>query len=187
MNNTIFVLNAPKRCGKDTAARFMQTYCEDMRSISFKDPIFNVFLATTGMDQYEFHELYATDDWKDEPQDFLGGKTVRDMLIHISENFIKPFYGDDYYGVSLAKMLMAAEDKIGQEVPWVIPDCGFDSEVDALVELLGSRVVVVQFHREGFTDFGSDSRDWVTTDSPRYHLEQNNGENGSHEDRKSVV
>lgn len=180
-HSPIFVLNAPKRTGKDTVARFMETYCTEMRTGSFKDPLFNIFLSTTGMNQDYFYRRYAEDDWKDSPNEVLNGKTPRDFLIHISEAFIKPFFGQGYFGEVLGKMIEGAEAEIGSTKPWVIPDCGFNSEVDELVKMFGSRVKVVKFTRDGYCGFGSDSRTWVDTTTVDYITETNQGDNGSHD------
>lgn len=179
-NAPIFILNAPKRIGKDTVAHFMQTYCGELRKGSFKDPLFNILLATTGMNQAEFFDNYDKGDWKDTPKESLNNKSVRDLLIQISENYIKPFFGPDYFGQTLATIISGAEDEIGEEKPWVIPDGGFNAEVEALVKRFGDRVVVVQITREGYCDFGTDSRNWIELEGVTTLKVSNEGDNGSH-------
>lgn len=176
----IFILNAPKRVGKDTVAMYMETYCGDIRKASFKDPLYNLFLATTGMDQHAFYEKYEESGWKDTPNEMLNGKSPRELLIHISETYIKPFFGKDYFGKTLSQMIQGAEEVSG-EVPWVIPDGGFNEEIEAMYETFGNRIVVVQFTRDGYCDFSGDSRDWVTFNGPTYYKGFNDGLNGSHD------
>ena len=168
----IFVLNAPKQCGKDTAANVLAGNF-GFEKAGFKDPMFDMLAASLGMSDAFGHvmELYETQGWKDTPNNRLGGKTPRDMMIHISENFFKPFFGPDIFGQRLAEGIMNTEEMFG-EVSWVISDCGFDAEVKALNEQFPDRVVIVQFEREGFRDFGDDSRDWVNIqDIPTYKMD----------------
>lgn len=158
--NKIFVLNAPPRCGKDTVTNKMIEEC-GLRTASFKYPLYNLFVHTTGMPASEFLVKYEEDGWKDTPHEFLNGKTVRQLLIHISENYIKPFYGDDYFGKWVADYIKFAEQDAEKEMCWVIPDGGFQPEFNAMKEVFGDRLVIISMEREGFRDFSGDSRGWI--------------------------
>lgn len=162
MSNKIFVLNAPSRCGKDTVANYMSKRNLNLMQSSFKFPMYDLFIRTTMMPTKEFFTLYEVDGWKDTPNEGLNGKTPRQLLIHISEVYIKPFFGNDYFGKWVADHIESIEKTKEKELPWVIPDGGFDSEIQALVDKFGDRVVVVRFQREGFRTFDGDSRNWVT-------------------------
>ena len=173
MSKPIFILNAPPQTGKDTIAAniLMRT---DAGTCSMKDPMFNVFCATTGIDFNDFMELYETPGWKDTPQGLTNGKTPRELMIHISENFVKPFFGDDYYGKALAKYILDTEDLLDGQRSWVIPDGGFQGEFDAFKRIHGDRVVLIRMEREGHRDFTGDSRNWIydvrdTLEGPEEH------------------
>lgn len=173
MTQPIFILNAPPQTGKDTIA------AEVLRSTSagtcaFKDPMFYMFCTTTGLDFYDFMELYETPGWKDSPQGVTNGKTPRELMIHISENYTKPFFGKDYYGKWLAKYIENTEENLGEQRAWVIPDGGFQPEFDAFKRILGDRVHLIRIEREGHRDFSGDSRNWIydVTDTPE-GLEEN--------------
>ena len=157
----IFVLNAPAQTGKDTIANH---FVDDVNvlKVAFKDPMYEIFMASTGLSSNEFHKLYETPGWKDTPQEITNGKTPREFMIHISEKFIKPFYGEDYFGKWVGEYIQRMErDVIGDDVVWVIPDSGFQGEYEALKALHGDRLVLIQLYREGHTTFDGDSRNWV--------------------------
>lgn len=164
IKNPIFILNGPKRVGKDTVARCMQGFDQHIKTFaSFKSPIFDIFKMTCPPAMAEsFEELYETEGWKDTPNPGLNGKTPRELMIHISENFIKPFFGDNYYGKALADYITSFEAYgLMEENIWVIPDGGFESEINTLYEHFGHRIVVVHIRRNGFEEFVGDSRSFV--------------------------
>lgn len=168
----IFILNAPMQCGKDTAANILASE-HGFEKAGFKDPMYEMLAASLGMSHAFGHvmELYETQGWKDTPNTRLNDKTPRDMMIHISENFFKPFFGPGIFGQRLAEGIMNMEELSG-ELSWVISDCGFDAEVKELDSQFPDRVVIVQFEREGFRDFGTDSRNWVNIkEIPTYKMD----------------
>lgn len=158
----IFIFNAPPQTGKDTICSAIFNLMLGVNTASFKDPMFDIFLSSTGMLRREFEKLYVTEGWKDTPNEITGGKTPREFLIHISEVFIKPVFGSDYFGFFLKNHIKQFESMHGESVAWVIPDGGFPDEVRALEDEFGDRVIVIQLEREGKRDFGNDSRNWVT-------------------------
>lgn len=156
----IFILNAPPQTGKDTiAAEVLRR--TDAGTCAMKDPMFQVFCATVGLGYYEFMELYETPGWKDSPQGITNGETPRELMIHISENFVKPFFGDDYYGKALAKQIEDVENQLDGQRSWVIPDGGFQGEFDAFKRIHGDRVILIRMEREGKREFSGDSRNWI--------------------------
>ena len=157
----IILLNAPPQSGKDTLANILKSRYPVMKDSSFKNPMFYLFCHTVGMDYHTFMDLYNTQGWKDTPQEFLGGKTPRALMIHISEGFIKPFFGDEYYGQQVFEQIHFFENSREDEFSWVIPDSGFDSESAVLIKHYPERVVCIQFTRDGKT-FAGDSRGYVT-------------------------
>src|SRR5690349_5487301 len=94
MSITFVVLNGPPRSGKSTAAKYIldgllaKSY--KVNTDSFAAPMKH-FIATTMAEQY--HNLQ-----KDVPIAELNGYSVREFLIDLSESYIKPRYGDDFFG-----------------------------------------------------------------------------------------
>lgn len=160
MKKPIIILNGPARVGKDTIAKAFEKAPQTL-STAFKRRIWEVVALTMGMRLEAFLRRYDGDEgWKDTPQKEWGGKSVRDLMIHTSETYIKPFFGSDYYGAETAKYIAEVEELWGEN-SWIIPDGGFQPEVDALVDKFGERVIVIQLTREGYSDFTGDSRGWV--------------------------
>ena len=97
--------------------------------------------------------------WKDVPTISSGGMfySQRSWLIHISENVIKPSFGEKAFGNMLGNSLPA-------EGTVLISDGGFASELIPVIEKVGEdNVTVVRLHREG-CDFSNDSRNFLTED-----------------------
>ncbi|MCS5737354.1 hypothetical protein, partial [Herbiconiux daphne] len=143
---------------------------EGFEFTSFKEPMFRIAATTLGMEYHEFLECYQDREWKDSPNEKLNGRTIRELMIHISETYIKPFLGNDYFGQQAAQFI--------QRRPWqshfIFGDGGFAPEVEALIEG-GNEVILVHMYRDGCT-FEGDSRTYVLTNSvPRIYTLTNNG------------
>lgn len=147
----VIILNGPAGCGKDTLAMALVEMGFAKRTTSFKNPMFNIALAALGPDAYhEFLDGYDDRARKEKPECFLNGLSRRQFMIAISEQFIKPVLGNDYFGKYLAENLPD-----GDEV-FVVSDGGFASEVVPIVAA-GHDVRIVRLHRDGYT-FEGDSR-----------------------------
>lgn len=150
----VIILNGPAGCGKDTLAMALVEMGFAKGTTSFKNPMFNIALAALGQDAYhEFLDGYDDRARKEKPEGFLNGLSRRQFMIAISEQFIKPVFGDDYFGKYLAENLPD-----GDEV-FVVSDGGFASEVAPIVAA-GHDVRIVRLHREGYT-FEGDSRGYL--------------------------
>lgn len=150
----VIILNGPAGCGKDTLARALVEMGFAKGTTSFKNPMFNIALAALGPDAYhEFLDGYDDRARKEKPECFLNGLSRRQFMIAISEQFIKPVFGDDYFGKYLAENLPD-----GDEV-FVVSDGGFASEVAPIVAA-GHDVRIVRLHREGYT-FEGDRRGYL--------------------------
>lgn len=150
----VIILNGPAGCGKDTLAWALVEMGYAKGGTSFKYPMFNIALATLGPDAYhDFLDGYNDRARKEKPEGFLNGLSRRQFMIAISEQFVKPVLGDDYFGKYLAENLPD-----GDEV-FVVSDGGFASEVTPVVAA-GHDVRIVRLHREGYT-FDEDSRGYL--------------------------
>lgn len=171
----VICFNGPPYSGKDTLARLFKEHVETqgfpgrVLEVSLSDPLRKIAYAMVGlsypdgMDYGAFKEKYF----------HVFGCSGRQLLIDVSERFIKPLYGQ-------ATLVQLMIDSIPEGFPEdgivLVRDSGFQIEVDPIISIVGPRrVMVVRIHREGCTFMG-DSREWVY--HPVYSLDmdvQNNG------------
>lgn len=149
----IVILNAPPVSGKDTIANILAKL-HGFRKVEFKQRIYDIAKAILGDSFSQLQKDLANRESKEAPQDYLGSLSPRQFLIKVSEDWIKPVFGDDYFGVAAAE---AAAKNLQHHV--VFSDGGFPDEVLPLREL-DVPVVVIRLYREGY-GFGSDSRSYL--------------------------
>ena len=149
-NYKVVLFNAPPEAGKDVAAK----HCAKvfgMEHKEFKGKLYDIVqcLYTLTDDQLETLKLREN---KEVPTELLGGLSLRQALIHISENIIKPNFSKSYFGDSLAKSINSDT---------AVSDSGFIDELMRVVDKVGEdNVLVVRIHRDGYT-FDGDSRSYI--------------------------
>lgn len=161
----VILFNGPKRVGKDTATDVALRLCHDLGipvySLKVAEPLKSAFHVLHGFDGVpaDFFEKV-----KDQPVPELGGMKPRDGYIDLSENYVKPKYGDDHFGkVAVTRIKRLAEGVV------VISDCGFDAEVAHISAAFGEENVhLIRLYRPDH-DFepwvegkGGDSRGYVS-------------------------
>lgn len=158
MNRPIcIILNGPPDSGKDSLARLFMT-AVDCVHLEVKDKLFQVALVVSGISHEEWFTRYNNRKLKELPWDRLGGLSQRQFLIKISEEWIKPIFGQDYFGRQAA---VAASKFIGFNQSVIFTDGGFPDELNTMLEVLGEdNVLLVRLHREG-RDFSNDSRNYL--------------------------
>ena len=87
----------------------------------------------------------------------LGYYSSREALIHVSENIIKPKYGQDYYGRKFLEKVESSPERYS-----FASDGGFRFEILPLLDA-GYNVYIVHLERLGAT-FDNDSRKLLTED-----------------------
>lgn len=170
----ILLLNGPARSGKDTAAIFIK---EKLRESCFaykmayplKDAVHKILGLFGNLPELEYlkevpldydiqvpfiHEMNAalprTLTIKD------GKITLREFYIHISENVIKPMFGEDYFGRLAVKYIENAPQEL-----ITISDSGFKLESLPLIEKFGAEnITLVKIVRPEY-DFSGDSRNYI--------------------------
>lgn len=151
-------ISGPPRSGKDTLAKHLQTMLEDR----FVIPTL-VHSLSKPMRRMAFHvigRIYSVPEYerlKDQPLDELEGGTIRELMIGLSEQFMKPRYGKAVW----AKLLL---NRLPAKFPGIIivPDFGFPSESEHFMRVFGEdNVLAIQLTRAGF-DWGNDSRSYVS-------------------------
>jgi hypothetical protein len=154
------ILNGPPYSGKSTVARELSRYLS-MRHVdnsidSFAAPLRHFIAVAIG-------QQYATMA-KDVPRAELSGYSVREVLIDMSEHYLKQRYGESVFG----RWLYHRVGRIQPTPAFVICEgSGFEDEVLAL----GKNTLIVRVERTGH-DFNEDSRKYLA--DPKYVLHNDN-------------
>lgn len=150
----VLLLNAPKNTGKNYLAERLALSL-GCGQHEFKETIFNIAIAMTGLSKEEFFLIYNNRDKKERPQAEFLGLSPRDLMIMISEDMCKPNFGDRYFGESSSK-------GVDYEVGAVFSDSGFHEEVFPLAERFGAdSIYVCRFTRGGAEFDETDSRGYL--------------------------
>ena len=156
----IVAFNGPPRSGKDTLAEMLANHM-DAQGVtmmvvpeSLSLPLREIAYAMTGWigsPDGPNYEQFKTTHFK------AFGKDGRQIMIDVSERFLKPTYGIEI----MANLLIARNSNIGPAII-LIRDSGFQIEIDPLIRWVGEdNLFVVSVNRDG-TTFDGDSREWVT-------------------------
>lgn len=161
--------NGPPESGKDTLAQMVVDHMDShgvtlpIRVESLSLPLRKIAYAMLdfGTDYELDGEHYAT--FKQTHYQQLD-RTGRQLMIDVSERFLKPTYGIEV----MAKLLLERNE--GYPGVLMIRDCGFQCEVNPLEEAVGKEnLYMVQCHRPG-KDFSNDSREWVWTSGKMHQV-----------------
>ena len=161
----LVILNAPAGAGKDTIGAILESsYGHKMGC--FKQPMFDIAKAVLGETLFKvFMELYNDRETKEQPQALLGGLSCRQFMIKISEGWVKPLLGEEYFGERMLQSLSIFDDSVT-----TVTDGGFPRE---LFPSLKAGIPVMVFRLRGRGSFEGDSRDYMQNgdflDLP-YHL-----------------
>lgn len=150
--NIVVILNGPPGCGKDTLAKEINVSL-NVNLCSMKKPMFELVLSASGISREDWFDRYDNRDLKEEPWVRLGGLSCREFMIKISEEWVKPIFGNDHFGRLACNQCSDTLD--------IFTDGGFQEEFHSIVKEFGRRNVrLVRLHREGIT-FEGDSRDYI--------------------------
>lgn len=160
----LILLNAPPRAGKDTCAEII---CDSYLSVhmKFADILHlygQIFIAELTADDEYAIEHYSTEA-KEEP---LPGIyfSYRQHLMALSEEFFKPRYGNDIFGVILAAKVQDVVDfdeTVESETVIVVSDSGFREEAIPVINTIGAEnVLLIQILRDN-CNYSGDSRSWI--------------------------
>lgn len=163
--NLVVILGGPPGCGKDTLASMLREE-DNFFHAEFKNQILNiVFSVVPFIDPKEWECRYNDRELKEQPWDKLGGLSQRQFLITIAEKWVKPVFGERYFGHAAASLVM-------QDLT-VFSDGGFNEEVLGLIERASQQeeeveILIINLYREGH-DFSNDSRSYIDVKHPQVH------------------
>ena len=153
-------LSGPPRSGKDTIGALLEAELLT-RNHHLRIDKLSLSMPMRWMVYELANEEYSLDHYeanKDSPNELLGGATIRQAMIDLSEKHIKPQYGQDYWARHGIHRLLRRGN-----VPNVIvcTDVGFDSERQFFEKYVGGfNCLWVQVQRDG-TSFANDSRGYI--------------------------
>lgn len=163
----IIGLNGPPRCGKDSIGAALSKLINQggyAERHALSSPMRRSVFSMMGLP-------YADDTYESLKDTVLPalGTTIRQAMIDLSEDHVKPKYGTDFWSQSLLR----AADIVNFPANGVliVTDIGFQPECDVFDKAVGAdRHVTVQISREGF-NWGNDSRlychgeNWIQVDN----------------------
>ncbi len=148
----IFLFNGPPGSGKDEACSFLKS--KEFEHASFKSILFKETCDHFNVSLDWFMNGYNDRKIKETKEEKLNGLSRREALIYVSEDLIKPKYGNDYYGVQLAKTLKLCSN-------YSISDSGFIDEAYPIINKIGAEnIILIQLYRDG-CNFSKDSRKYI--------------------------
>lgn len=183
----IVLFNGPPRTGKDTGALIARAELERLmleRGDTFpvghgmpqhlkfatpmKDAIHRFFGMGLGGDKF-----HTYDGIKDDKRVETFRFSLRELYISLSETWAKPKFGIDVFGKLMAQRIKDTEWGCGTRV-FVISDCGFQSEVNVLLDTFKtSDFLLIRLHRKGHT-FAGDSRQYVAMPGYEHEVDISN-------------
>lgn len=166
----LVMLNGPPGIGKDELADRMVASKHLSSFIGFtkqemKESLYAEVAKHYSVSRDCVYELNADRDSKEKPNELFGGLSVRQAMIHVSEDILKPEYGEGIFGSRAAELaLYNRSDRV------VVSDTGFADEIVELVKPF-EKAVIIRLRAAGF-DFRGDSRSYVTLGNRAEHVRE---------------
>lgn len=154
----IIFLNAPPRAGKDTCAEIMKRLVLGMGEFKMSAVLKTAIADLFGLDHPRHQWAEKNKDTKSKMFGHEIEYSYREIQIMLSEEFMKPNFGQDIFGRIAVRRLTGIMDK----THFVISDVGFDHEVVPIIRGLASKheIRLLKITRPG-CDFSNDSRNWI--------------------------
>ena len=164
----VVLFNGPPRSGKDSACEIIMKHFPEVHYVYFKEILYSETAKILGLDFNFWAKVCQNGDLKDSPMLVMSAgelMTPRDVLIYLAEKVLKPKHGKEFIARGTAEtisgLIQFQREQNNEEAVIVIPDLGFDYEIDTVREMIpNAHVISVAVHRPGFT-FEGDSRSYV--------------------------
>ena len=159
-STVVVLLNGPPLCGKDSGAEHLVNYFHPCGSVKkeFKKKLFDLVMLIYSIRPDRFWRIYNDRTLKETPLPEFDGLSVRQAMIKVSEEVIKPAYGKRYFGTAAAREL--AEGYIN-----IFSDSGFIEEVEPIADRIGrENILLLRIYRAG-CEFKGDSRNYLPYNS----------------------
>lgn len=164
-------LNGPAGSGKDAISAYLVDKYSAIH-MEIKGLLFEAAIRISGLSRGVWFAMYNDRDYKESPNPYLmvNGKhvTMREYMIHVSENVMKPLFGKDVFGKALVEKLkkVPLQDKNGQPTMVVLSDGGFvDEGIPVIDQVDAENYFLIRIHRideNGIEyGFGEDSRRYI--------------------------
>lgn len=187
----IIYFNGPPQVGKSYGADAMRSFVQinapylQPRHLDQAEPLKKAAHAL--FDAFHSWDYYDTREGAPLKSqgcgDFLG-MSPREAYISMSEEYLKPKFGDAALGFLLRKRVVRYN---GTQF-FVVSNCGFVPELEPIIDLFGQRnVMILEVHSAG-RDFSNDSRgyvgDQVKNLYPHVHVKKLPNVIGTQEDKE---
>ena len=162
-------LNAPAGAGKDAIAEYLGNKYNTVH-MEIKELLFEAAIRISGLSRDVWFAMYNNREYKENPNPYLlvNGKnvTMREFMIHVSEEVMKPMFGNEVFGNALVEKLKAVPEVVGVPTIVVLSDGGFVEEGIPVAKLVGAEnYFLIRIHRideEGNEySYGADSRRYI--------------------------
>jgi hypothetical protein len=158
----VLIFNCPPSSGKDTLFKYLyeEFYTKHGITINhreFKSKLIDIALTCSSIDKPTWDEYYQSN--KDTPWSRLNGLSPRQLLMRISEEWIKPTFGLDYFGRVLS-------NEVKERGIYIVTDGGFTEEIQPILNLPNIDLFICQWKRINTNtnepyNFNSDSRNYI--------------------------
>lgn len=154
MDKRFIFLNGPPRSGKDACAHFIEYFC-DATPMKFATPLYNGVGGVFGLDPMQWSFYY--ENAKETPLPQLENLSPREAMIWLSEEVMKPNFGQDVFG---RNFVHRARAESGQR--FAVSDSGFVTEAQAVLDQFGAaNCLLIRIERPGH-NFEGDSRSYIS-------------------------
>lgn len=158
------IFNGPPDTGKDYLVDALVQLDKTSVKLEFKKQlralVKQIYMLTDRIHDY----MYRREN-KERPFEILGGLSIRQAYIKVSEEVIKPTFGSDYFGKCVVQDMVNIPAQT-----YYFSDGGFVDEIIPMLDYVG-RVDIIHLSADG-SDYeaSGDSRRYIHIDHPKVFI-----------------